>query len=257
MKKILPFLLPFLLLTACNKPQPSDAPVAPQNNEAADTAPNAENTPAGDAKTETAPAEDSKADVQPIPFPKLDAQLQPDSIEKDEHGNDISITYFANADDPGTREKLETQLREAGFSQISNGDNYEKVNGDQVVLISMSEGEGELMINIFRTRDPQSRYAKADTRIPYPLEQGLAAEYGNQTTGDDGEMIYTFFNRSPEFLSNYEMRLLNEGFTKARDDEIPLYHKILSDSTELVVLILKLNERGTDMRILMNAVVPK
>lgn len=224
---------------------------------APDDAQKIEPAPAEPQKAE--PASDEAQNDAPMPFPKLDAQLQTDSIEKDEHGNELSITYFANADEPGKRDKLEAQIREAGFSPIPNGDNtnYEKVQGNQIIMIQITEGEGELQIDMTRTRDPQNRYKDADTRIPYPLDRGFAAEYGDQMTGDNGEVIYTYFNRPPEFLSNYETRLQNDGFTKARDDDSPLYHKILSDSTELVVLILKLNERGTDMRILMNAVAPK
>ena len=272
MKSYMPALFLCALLTACSpKTQPAEpsapTPEAAPTIEAQAKAEAAQDTQANEktnkvepsvpeaAKAE--PSEPAKAESPRIEFPQIDAHLQADSSVKDNHGNLIEVYYAANADEAGKREKIEAQLIEAGFTKTSDGyiDNYEKVLGDQVVMIKIEEGEGDLMIGMFRTRDPQNRYSNADPRIPYPLEHGFAAEFADQSV-DKSTVIYTYFNRDPEFLSNYEKHLLDAGFNKVRDDESPLYHKQSPDKTEFSVAVVKLNEKGSSLRIALTAIAP-
>lgn len=271
MKFYIPALFLCVLLTACSpKTQPAEAP-APSPEAAPAVEAQAKEEAAQDTQTKeeaakddpsepeaakVEPSEPAKAESPRIEFPQIDATLQTDSSVKDNHGNLIEVYYAANADEPGKSEKIEAQLREAGFTKVSNGyiNNYEKVLGDQVVMIRIEEGEGDLMIGMFRTRDPQNRYSKADPRIPYPLEQGFAAEFAKQKAGDEGDIIYTYYNRSAEFLPDYEKRLVEAGFKVVRNDDRPLYTKKLSDGIVLTVLVIKLDDRGSDMKIVMGAV---
>lgn len=252
-------------LAACSKnkgEQPANKAEATPvlEAQAKDETPDAQDAQAKEDAAEKAPAAadikdtPSEADATRLEFPKLDARS--DGPERDAQGNDISITYFANADEPGKRDKIESQIREAGFTPVPGGYQsiYEKVQGNQVIMIQITEGEGELQIDMTRTRDPQNRYKDADPRIPYPLDQGFAAEYGKQKAGDEGDMIYTYYNRSPEFLADYEKRLVATGFKIVRNDKRPLYTKKLADNVTLTVLVIKLNDRGSDMKIVMGAV---
>ncbi len=271
MKHILPVLLLITCLTACSsKTQPAETQtpnavdVAQSDKTPETTQSTTDEMPKDDAAT-AAKNDDAAPDAPdaakpadpPVEFPKIDAKF--DSDEKDENGNVIIAHYFANSDeDSDIVEKIESQLREAGFTPIPNGyhTNYEKVQGDQFAVISITEGEGEVWVTMSRTRDMQKRYIKADPRIPYPLDQGFAAEYAKQTDGNNGELTYTFYNRQSEFLSDYEKRLQDAGFKKESDDKL-LYTKKLSDNTILSVMINMLNERGTDMDITMSAVLSK
>ena len=262
MKLLIPVLLLIALLTACGSKTQTTETQAPATN--ADVT--AKTDTKDDAPADIAPANPTaenrdtpaKADEPRIEFPKIDAKF--DSDEKDENGNIILVKYLTNSDkDSEIVQKLEAQILEAGFTPIPNSyhSNYEKVQGDQFVVINISEGEGEVWITMSRTRDPDMRYTKADPRIPYPLDQGFAAEYANQVKGDNGELTYTFYNRTKEFINDYEKRLQDVGFKKENtdDDNKLLYIKQLDNKTKLKVNINMLNERKTDMDIIQSVIL--
>lgn len=254
MKKSLQFLLisaSLLALSACNPTttnsgSPQSTEVTQVNSQDKEkTAQKQEIDTADELKLADAKTEDPEklyADLSDkmMPFPVLNGLAVPylsaDWVNEEKSG--ISYTYA----DAEFRESYEKQLKSAGFEKKTD-DIFVKQGGEKSsLLVEMTEGEGELVIGAYTTRDPIGRYERLpDKGIPYPLDNdAFAAEFAEITLPNDADSAttYAYNNVSKTFIESYEKRLKEAGFKNSRSPEYPpLYEKIASDKLGLYVWI--------------------
>ncbi|MBO5752955.1 MAG: hypothetical protein J6S69_04575 [Proteobacteria bacterium] len=240
----------------------NDTPHLEQALEHAETAEAAEKSKHAETAQPSKPiGEDRQADKQNhyvsrpsvvIPFPQLNGVSVP-PLSVTENAQHTVTTYIYSHD--GFMKTYQQTLKDDGFVEVTN-DVYLK-SGEQPLIVKFSGGEGEYIIEMMTTLDPEDRYQGIpDKRIPYPLEDGaLSAIFADVQMPNEAsrETAYTYYNKSKSFISDYETRLKDLGFVNVRMPESPLYTKQPETNLELSVAIERLNEAGTDVRIKMTA----
>ena len=151
------------------------------------------------------------------------------------------------------------QLALAGFEQRgSSNDCFVKEAGpDNVLIVDISGGEGEVVVGMYTGRDIVGRYTNIpDKRIPYPLDENcLAAEYAQYEAPNEAsnETVYVYYNRTLSFVAEYEARLQAAGFEKSDEEGSPNYNKLTDDDMSLSVGIDIMADNGGELRIRMMA----
>ncbi|GEM_PF-5330413 len=271
MKKTLQIFVLFsfaLSLSACDMLK---SKLLGEKEQAQDTSQNKEN---GDDKSKSskedventkavAPAAEAEGKIDRDEAPKAYSKIQgkgfpipsdpePIAYASEEASDSNDVVHYTYVNDFPT-DKYKQQLKRAGFENV-HGDIYYKKGANAPLLVGITEGEGEVVIIMSQTRDPDNRYENIpDRRIPYPLEKGaFAAEFATFTPPNEASnfSVYSYYPLSKNFVADYKKRLEKAGFVNTRTPESPLYVKQEAD-VELNVYIDIFENEASEVRVQM------
>lgn len=180
------------------------------------------------------------APLQRFPLPTINgSRLEPLSRTEEEH--ETVLTFTASE---ALRTAYVRALTDDGFVPNKDSDIFVKISKNTTpAVVRLEEGEGEFVVRMQDSLDPNQIYKNIpDARIPLPLIDNVAAEFGDQHTihapEKHDQVVYTYFNTPDEFVQNYRQRLTEAGFHHTllpRDKD--QYSLQIENNTDLIVTL--------------------